>query len=114
MKKEKDIQYHLSGNILIDFLNDSIKQSMKRVIGILLIVLIVVAIRLLKILDKVDKLVDNIDDKVNTFNTAFDVIKRASDGISSITDNFVFAATTAISKIFGKFKGKYDEEENYE
>ena len=42
MKKEKDIQYHLSGNILIDFLNDSIKQRMKRVIGILLIVLIAI------------------------------------------------------------------------
>jgi len=81
---------------------------------ILLIVLIVVALRLLKILDKVDKLVDNIDDKVNTFNSAFAVVKRASDSISSITDNFVFAATSAISKIFGKFRGKYNEEEDYE
>ncbi len=81
---------------------------------ILLIILIVVALRLLKILDKVDRLVDNIDDKVNTFNGAFAVIKTAADSISSITDNFVFAATSAIAKVFGKFKGKYKEEEDYE
>ena len=81
---------------------------------ILLIVLTIVALRLLKILDKVDKIVDNIDEKVNTFNGAFAVIKNAADGISSITDNFVFAATTVIAKILGKFKGKYKEEEDYE
>ena len=81
---------------------------------VLLIVLIVVALRLLKVLDKVDRIVDNIDDKVNTFNSAFAVLKSAADGVASISDSFVFAATTAISKIFGKFKGKYKEEEDYE
>ncbi|MBP5678774.1 MAG: hypothetical protein J6X28_02975 [Bacilli bacterium] len=81
---------------------------------ILLIVLIVVALRLLKILDKVDRLVDNIDDKVNTFNDAFAVMKRASDSISSITDSFVFSASALISKLFGKFRGNYKEEEDYE
>ncbi len=81
---------------------------------VLLIVLTIVGLRLIKILDKVDKVVDNVDEKVNTLNDAFAVIKRASDGISSITDNFVFAATSAISKLFGKFKGNYKEEEDYE
>ena len=69
---------------------------------ILLIILIILGIRLIKLLDKVDKVVDEIEEKVNTFNGALAVLKRASDGISSITDNFVFAATSAISKLFGK------------
>ena len=81
---------------------------------ILLIILIIVALRLLKILDKVDRIVDNIDDKVNTFNSAFAVLKNAADSVSSITDSFVFAATSAVARVFGKFKGKYKEEEDYE
>ena len=81
---------------------------------ILLIILIMVGLRLIKILDKVDRIVDNIDEKVNTFNGAFAVLKRAADGVQSISDNFVFAATSAISKLFGKFRGNYKEEEDYE
>lgn len=81
---------------------------------ILLIVLIVVGLKLIKILDKVDRVVDNIDEKVNTLNGAFAVIKRAADGVQSISDNFVFAATTAISKLFGKFRRDYKEEDDYE
>ena len=81
---------------------------------ILLIILIIVGLRLIKILDKVDKIVDNIDEKVNTFNGAFSVIKRAADGVQSISDSFVFAATSAIAKVFGKFRKNYDEEEDYE
>ena len=81
---------------------------------ILLIILIIVGLRLIKILDKVDRVVDNIDEKVNTFNGAFAVLKRAADGVASISDNFVFAATSAISKLFGKFRGNYKEEDDYE
>lgn len=80
---------------------------------ILLIILIVVALRFLKILDKIDGIVDNIDEKVNTFNEIFAVMKRAADGVASISDSFVFAVTSAISKLFGKFKGNYKEEEDY-
>ena len=77
---------------------------------ILLIILIIVGLRLIKILDKVDAIVDNIDEKVNTFNSAFAVLKRAADGVASISDSFVFTATSAISKLFGKFRNNKEED----
>ena len=80
---------------------------------VLIVVLICVGIKLLKILDKVDRIADNIDEKVNTFNGALAVLKNASDGIASISDTFVFAATSFISKLFGKVR-KNKEEEEYE
>ena len=81
---------------------------------ILLIILIIVGLRLIKILDKIDGIVDNIDEKVNTFNSIFDVMKRAADGVASISDSFVFAVTSAISKVFSKFRGNNKEEDYYE
>ena len=81
---------------------------------ILLIILIVLCVRLIKVLNKVDRVVDNIEDKVNTFNGALSVLKTASDSVANITDSFVFGVTSAVSKIFGKFKGNYKEDEDYE
>lgn len=81
---------------------------------ILLIILIVLCVRLIKVLNKVDRVVDNIEEKVNTFNGALSVLKTASDSVANITDSFVFGVTNAISKIFGKFRGNYKEEEDYE
>lgn len=81
---------------------------------ILLIILIILGIRLIKLLDKVDKVVDEIEEKVNTFNGALAVLKSASDGLANVTDSFVFGLTSAISKIFGKFRGNYKEDEDYE
>lgn len=82
---------------------------------ILVIILIVVAIRFLKIMDKVDEIVDNIDEKVNSFNGAFTIIKSAADGISNISDSFVYGINTMLTKIFGKFNKKnYEEDDEYE
>ena len=81
---------------------------------ILLIILIILGIRLIKVLNKVDRVMDNVEEKINTFDGALAVLKTASDGVASITDNLVFGVTSAISKIFGKFRGNYKEEEDYE
>lgn len=80
---------------------------------ILLIILIIVGLRLIKILDKVDGIVDNIDDKVNTFNRLFITLGNAADSISSISDSFVITVTTALSKIFGKFR-KNEKEDDFD
>ena len=83
---------------------------------VLVVILIVVALRFLRMMDKVDAILDNIDEKVNSFNGAFTVIKSAADGIASISDSFVYNATTALSKVFGLFNKKknYEENEDYE
>ena len=99
----------------MEFLVDVLLPVILYVVAIiLLIILIVLSIRAIKILNKVDRVVDNIEDKVNSFNGAFSVLKTASDSIASITDSFVFGITGAISKLFGKFKGNYKEDEDYE
>ncbi len=83
------------------------------VVIILCIVLIVLCIRSLKILDKVDRIVDNIDEKVQVFDGAFSIFRKAAEGIASISDSFVFAATSAISKLIKKIKTD-KEEDDYE
>ena len=81
---------------------------------ILLIILIVLCVRLIKVIDKVDRIVDNVEEKVNTFDGALSVLKSFSDGVASISDSFVYGATKALSKVFGKFKGNYKEDDDYE
>lgn len=82
---------------------------------ILVIILIVVALRFLRLMDKIEEIVENIDEKVNSFNGAFTVIKRAADGISSISDSFVYSVNNMLSKIFGRFnRKKYEEDDEYE
>ena len=81
---------------------------------ILLIILIILCIRLLKILDRADNVLKNVEDKVNTFNGVFSVMKSASDRVESIADSFAVVVTSTLSKIFGKFKGNYKEDEDYE
>ena len=78
---------------------------------ILLSVLIVLGIKLVKILDKVDRLVENVEEKVNSLNTAFEIIDKASNGLAILGDNIVTTVTSFISGIFNK---KKLEEDNYE
>ena len=76
---------------------------------ILLIVLTIVGLRVIKILDKVDRVLDNVEEKVNSFNGAFSVLTRAADGFANITDSVVFGVSSAVSKIFNKFKKEEDK-----
>ena len=81
---------------------------------ILLIILVIIGIRFIKLLDKVDRVVDNVEDKINSVNGAVSVITSISDGLSSIGESALYGISTLVSKVFGKFKGNYKEEEDYE
>ena len=76
---------------------------------ILLIVLTIVGIKLISILDKVDKVVENVDEKVNSFNGLFSVLGRTADGLASISDSIVFGVSSAVSKVFNKYKKKEED-----
>lgn len=78
---------------------------------VLLVVLIIIGLRTIKLLDKLDVLADNVEEKINSVNGAISVIKTASDGIANITDTFVYNASNAISKLFGRNKNSYKEED---
>ena len=79
------------------------------IVAILLIVLTVVGIKLISILDKVDKIVENVDNKVNSFNGLFSVLGRATDGLASISDSVIFGVSSAVSKVFNKYKKKEED-----
>lgn len=99
----------------MEFLVDILLPVILYVVAIiLLIILIVLCLRLIKLIDKVDRVVDNIQDKVNTFDGALAVLKTASDSVASVTDSFIFGLTNTISRVFGKFRGNYKEDEDYE
>ena len=78
---------------------------------ILLIVLIVLGIKLIMILNKLDRVVDNVETKINSLNTLFEMIDKASNSVSTIVDSFVSNAIGLISRIFNK---KNVEEDYYE
>lgn len=76
---------------------------------ILLIVLIILGIRLIMILDKFDRVVDNIEGKVNSLNSFFSIIDKATDSIALISDSVVNTVASLVFKIFKKKKGKEDD-----
>ena len=79
---------------------------------ILLVVLTVLGIRLIQVLNKVDRVVDNVEEKVNSLNTAFDVIGNASDTLSVIGDSVVGGVASFVARFISKKFNK--EEDNYE
>ncbi len=79
---------------------------------ILLIVLIILGIRLIQVINKVDKVVDNVEEKVNTLNTAFDVVGKVSDTLSAVGESVITTIVGGISRIFNKRMKK--EEDFYE
>ncbi|MBR2998089.1 MAG: hypothetical protein IKF37_03315 [Bacilli bacterium] len=93
----------------MDLLNVVLPVLLYIVAIILLIVLTVVGIKLISILDKVDKIVENVDNKVNSFNGLFSVLGRATDGLASISDSVIFGVSSAVSKVFNKYKKKEED-----
>ena len=69
---------------------------------ILLIVIIILGIRLIQILNKVDRVVDNVEAKVNSLNTAFDVVSKATDTLAVIGDSVVSGITGVVTRFINK------------
>jgi len=78
---------------------------------VLIIILIVLGIRLISIMNKVDKVVDNITDKVESLNGLFNIVDYATDKISLLSDSLISFITTALGKIFKKFKKEEEIDE---
>ena len=72
---------------------------------------VVLAIKLIGVVDKVNEVVDNVENKVNSFNGALNVLNKAADGIANISDSVVFGITSTISKIFNRSRKNKDEED---
>ena len=78
---------------------------------ILLVVVIVLAIRLIQVIDKAERILDNVEDKVNTLNGVFSVINKTTSGLDLISNKFIGVITDFLAKLF---KRKKEEDDYYE
>ena len=77
---------------------------------VLLVVLTVLGIRLIQVLNKVERVVDNVEEKVNSFNSVFDVVSKATDTLAVVGDTVVGAVSGVITKFLNK---RFNKEEDY-
>lgn len=77
---------------------------------ILLLVLIILAIKMIKTLNKVDEAIADYNSKAEKLNGVFDLIDTATDTISTISDKLVSGIISGIAGLFKK-KNKEDKDE---
>lgn len=79
--------------------------------SILLIVLIVLAIRLIKTLNRVDTLIDDVNYKSSKLNGVFDIVDYTADALASVSDMAVGFITSSVKKVLNRKKKEDDYDE---
>lgn len=77
---------------------------------VLLIVLIILGIKLIETIDRANAVIDDIERKTKSLNGFFNVIDKATDTLSYLSDTVVETVVGAISKVFKRKKNKIEEE----
>ena len=77
---------------------------------ILVIVFIVVGIKLIKTLKKVDEVIDDVNVKMNKVDGVFNIIDKAADYTSTISDKVIGGISKFINLLIFKKKGNDDDE----
>lgn len=77
---------------------------------VLVVVFILVGIKLIKTLDKVDVIIDDVNNKMNKVNGVFDIVDKATDYASGISDK-ILNVVSKLFTIFTKRKKGNDEDE---
>ena len=78
---------------------------------VLIIMLIVLALKLMRTVDKYNELADNLSRKINTLNNFFHIIDIVTDKVSFLSDRLVDGIASLIAKVFAKKKRKDEEDE---
>lgn len=84
------------------YFNDILPSLVYGLAAILLVILIILAYRLIKTLDKVDRVVDDVNTKSRKLNGVFDIIDNTADGLSHISDSLVNMIANTINSFFKK------------
>lgn len=92
---------------MIVYIDDVLPFILYTLGAVLLVVLIILAYRLIKTLDKVDRVVDDVNSKSRKLNGVFNIIDNTADGLSNISDTLVNLIVGAINNVFNK-KNKKD------
>lgn len=80
---------------------------------IALITFIFLLVKLIITLGKVDKLVDDITEKSKKVDGVFNIVDKATDAVSSVSDKFISVIFNTVTGITNKFKKK-GKDEDYE
>ena len=83
---------------------------------ILLGLLIVIAVRIIKTMNKVEMIVDDVDKKVKSLNGVFSIVDGVTDKLSALTEVISDSVILFVKSIFKRRKKKIDErkEDEYE
>ena len=78
----------------------------------LIITLIILAVKVIQLVDKANGLVANLEEKVNTLNKFFAMIDNVTDAVSGISDKMIDGISGFIMRIFSRKTRK--ENDDYE
>ena len=78
----------------------------------LVVTLIILAVKVIQLVDKANGLVANLEEKVNSLNRFFAMIDNVTDAISGVSDKMVDGISGFIMRIFNRKKRK--ERDEYE
>lgn len=76
----------------------------------LVVTLIILAVKVIQLVDKANGLVANLEEKVNSLNRFFAMIDNVTDTISGISDKMVDGISGFIMRIFNRKKRKESDE----
>ncbi len=91
--------------------NDLFSIIMYMLGSILLIVLIVLAIRLIKTLNRIDYLIDDVSYKSSKLNGVFDIVDNTTDAIANVSDAAVGFLTKSVRNVVNRKKKEEDNNE---
>ena len=77
---------------------------------VLVIIFIVLGIKLIKTLKKVDEVIDDVNVKMNKVDGVFNIIDKAADYTSTISDKVIGGISKFINLLIFKKKGNDDDE----
>ena len=76
-----------------------------------LVMLIILAFKLIKTVDKVNRIADDIEGKVSSLDVMFSIIDVVTDKLSTVNDFLVYKIVDLINAIFNRKKRKKVKEE---
>ncbi len=94
----------------MEFLRELLPVILYFLLCILVIVLVILVIRVIKSLKNIDEMVDDVKSKSKKLDGVFDIVDKATDSFTLVSDRFVNFISNRISNIF-KRKGKDEEDE---
>lgn len=76
----------------------------------LVVTLIILAVKIIQLVDRANGLIANIEEKANSLNRFFTMIDNITDAVSGISDKMVDGISGLLTRIFSRKKRKESDE----